>query len=40
MRGMSYAGLQPSSPGVTFVYELFNRGKKGVCLDLRVEEAQ
>jgi crotonobetainyl-CoA:carnitine CoA-transferase CaiB-like acyl-CoA transferase len=40
IRGLSYAGVPPSGPGVTFMSELFNRGKQSVCLDLQVEAAR
>ena len=34
VRGLNYAGIEPGFKGFTFMYELYNRGKRSVALDL------
>lgn len=39
MRGLTYAGIAPGTGGFTFMYEIFNRGKRNVAMDLGAEGA-
>jgi crotonobetainyl-CoA:carnitine CoA-transferase CaiB-like acyl-CoA transferase len=39
MRGLNYAGIAPGTGGFTFMYEMFNRGKRNVAMDLAAEGA-
>ena len=39
MRGLNYAGIAPGTGGFTFMYEIFNRGKRNVAMDLGAEGA-
>lgn len=39
MRGLAYAGIQPGHGGFTFMYEIFNRGKRNVAMDLTADGA-
>ncbi|MET0147089.1 MAG: CoA transferase [Ilumatobacteraceae bacterium] len=39
VRGLNYAGIAPGHGGFTFMYEIFNRGKRNVAIDLGVEGA-
>jgi crotonobetainyl-CoA:carnitine CoA-transferase CaiB-like acyl-CoA transferase len=39
MRGLNYAGIEPGTGGFTFMYEIFNRGKRNVAMDLGAEGA-
>ena len=34
MRGLNYAGIAPGAYGFTFMWEIFNRGKRSVAIDL------
>jgi len=34
MRGLNYAGIAPGAYGFTFMWEIFNRGKRSVTIDL------
>jgi crotonobetainyl-CoA:carnitine CoA-transferase CaiB-like acyl-CoA transferase len=34
MRGLNYAGIAPGAYGFTFMWEIFNRGKRSLALDL------
>jgi crotonobetainyl-CoA:carnitine CoA-transferase CaiB-like acyl-CoA transferase len=39
IRGLNYAGIAPGTGGFTFMYEIFNRGKRNVAMDLAAEGA-
>jgi len=39
VRGLNYAGIAPGSYGFTFMWEIFNRGKRSITVDLNVEGA-
>lgn len=39
MRGLNYAGIAPGHGGFTFMYEVFNRGKRNVAMDLTADGA-
>ncbi len=39
MRSLTYAGIAPGTGGFTFMYEIFNRGKRNVAMDLGAEGA-
>jgi crotonobetainyl-CoA:carnitine CoA-transferase CaiB-like acyl-CoA transferase len=39
IRGLNYAGVAPGTGGFTFMYEIFNRGKRNVAMDLAAEGA-
>ncbi len=34
LRGLTYAGIKPGTNGFTFLWEIFNRGKRGIVIDL------
>jgi crotonobetainyl-CoA:carnitine CoA-transferase CaiB-like acyl-CoA transferase len=38
IRGLSFGGVPASPSGTSYMAELFNRGKRSVCLDLRTEQ--
>ncbi|AMN47337.1 hypothetical protein ACG33_09560 [Steroidobacter denitrificans] len=39
MRGLTYQGIAPGTGGFTFLWDIFNRGKRSVAMDLNVEGA-
>lgn len=39
VRGLAMAGIKPGTGGFTFMYEIWNRGKRSVTLDLAAEGA-
>ncbi|MCU1344421.1 MAG: hypothetical protein JWL70_687 [Acidimicrobiia bacterium] len=39
VRGLNYAGIAPGAYGFTFMYEIFNRGKRSLTIDLNGEGA-
>ncbi len=39
MRWLNYAGIAPGTGGFTFMYEIFNRGKRNVAMDLGADGA-
>lgn len=39
VRGLNYAGVAPGTGGFTFMYEIYNRGKRSVAMDLKAEGA-
>ena len=39
VRGLTQAGIKPGTGGLTFMYEIWNRGKRSVTLDLGAEGA-
>ncbi len=39
IRALNYAGIAPGAYGFTFMWEIFNRGKRSVTIDLNVEGA-
>jgi crotonobetainyl-CoA:carnitine CoA-transferase CaiB-like acyl-CoA transferase len=39
MRGLNYAGIAPGAYGFTFMWEIFNRGKRSITIDLAVPGA-
>jgi crotonobetainyl-CoA:carnitine CoA-transferase CaiB-like acyl-CoA transferase len=39
IRNLNMAGIAPGTGGFTFMYEIFNRGKRSVAMDLNVEGA-
>lgn len=39
VRGLTYAGVAPGTNGFTFMYEIFNRGKRNVAMDLGADGA-
>ncbi len=39
-RGLNYAGIAPGTGGVTLMWEIFNRGKRSVGIDLAAEGAR
>ncbi|HKY93638.1 MAG TPA: CoA transferase [Nevskiaceae bacterium] len=39
MRGLTYSGIKPGTKGLTLMWEIFNRGKRGIVLDLTVPGA-
>lgn len=39
IRGLNYAGIAPGTGGFTFMYEIFNRGKRNVAMDLAADGA-
>jgi crotonobetainyl-CoA:carnitine CoA-transferase CaiB-like acyl-CoA transferase len=39
IRGLNYAGIAPGAYGFTFMWEIFNRGKRSITMDLNVEGA-
>jgi crotonobetainyl-CoA:carnitine CoA-transferase CaiB-like acyl-CoA transferase len=39
MRGLNYSGIAPGAYGFTFMWEIFNRGKRSVAMDLAAEGA-
>src|SRR5690606_3357749 len=38
MRGLAFGGVPSSPSGTSYMAELYNRGKRSVCLDLRHEQ--
>ena len=40
MRGLNYSGLDPEALGHSFMYDIFNRGKRSVAMDLKAEGAR
>ncbi len=40
IRGLNYSGLNPAELGYSFMYDIFNRGKRSVAMDLKVEGAR
>ena len=40
LRGLSAYGVAPGTGGVTYLWEVFNRGKRSVGLDLRTDEGR
>lgn len=39
MRGLTYCGIAPGTGGFSFLWEIFNRGKRSITVDLNVEGA-
>jgi crotonobetainyl-CoA:carnitine CoA-transferase CaiB-like acyl-CoA transferase len=39
MRALNYAGIAPGTGGFTFMYDIFNRGKRNVAMDLGADGA-
>ncbi len=39
MRALTYCGIAPGAHGFTFLWEVFNRGKRSITLDLNIEGA-
>jgi crotonobetainyl-CoA:carnitine CoA-transferase CaiB-like acyl-CoA transferase len=39
IRGLNYAGIAPGQYGFTFMWEIFNRGKRSMTIDLNVDGA-
>jgi crotonobetainyl-CoA:carnitine CoA-transferase CaiB-like acyl-CoA transferase len=39
MRWLTYSGIAPGAHGFTFLWEIFNRGKRSITVDLNVEGA-
>lgn len=37
MRGLTYCGIAPGTGGFSFLWEIFNRGKRSITVDLNVE---
>src|SRR5215469_9412860 len=40
IRGLTMAGIKPGTNGLTFMWEIFNRGKRSVAIDLRHSTGQ
>src|SRR5215475_11639663 len=40
IRGLTMAGITPGTNGLTFMWEIFNRGKRSVAIDLRHRTGQ
>ena len=40
MRGLNYSGLDPEALGFSFMYDIFNRGKRSVAMDLKADGAR
>ncbi|HEU4691957.1 MAG TPA: CoA transferase, partial [Vicinamibacterales bacterium] len=39
MRALAHAGIAPGTGGFTFMYEIFNRGKRSIAMDLGADGA-
>ena len=39
MRGLTYCGIAPGTGGFSFLWEIFNRGKRSITVDLNVQGA-
>ena len=39
IRGLNMGGIAPGTGGFTFMYEIFNRGKRSVAMDLNADGA-
>lgn len=39
MRWLTYSGIEPGAGGFTFLWEIFNRGKRSITVDLNIEGA-
>ena len=40
MRALNYSGLDPEALGYSFMYDIFNRGKRSVAMDLKADGAR